>query len=77
MMRFLIGAAVIAASVFMIMKTDSMIRMFGRSAWAEAKLGGGGTWAFYKILGVLGILLGFMIWADMWALPLDLLFGRG
>ena len=43
---------------FMIYRTIWFFRMFGRIAWAEDKLGGGGTRFFLKILGLLIIFLG-------------------
>ena len=43
---------------FMIYRTIWFFNLTGRIAWAEDKLGGGGTRVCYKILGLLIIFLG-------------------
>jgi hypothetical protein len=35
---------------------------FGHLQWAEAKLGPGGTLTFIRLVGIGGIVLGFMLW---------------
>lgn len=60
-MRYFVGILLITFGFFCIWKTEAFIRAFGRSSWAEEKLGYGGTWTFYKIIGVLSIILGFII----------------
>ncbi|MCW1930497.1 MAG: hypothetical protein KIH62_004245 [Candidatus Kerfeldbacteria bacterium] len=75
-MKYIIGLMIVAAGAFMVIKTDTMMRIFGRNSWAEAKLGGGGTWTFYKLIGVGAVILGFAVITDLWTAPLDLLFSR-
>lgn len=75
-MRYIIGLIIVVVGALLVIKTDDVIRMFGRSAWAEAKLGGGGSWTFYKGIGIIAIIFGFMVITNTWTYPLDLLFGR-
>lgn len=45
----------------MVLKTIWFLRFFGKIAWAERNLGlDGGTSLFYKLLGVLFILISLM-----------------
>lgn len=57
----------------MIWRTDLMIRWFGRIPWAEDKLGGGGTWLFHKILGIIIIIAAFLVMSGDATFALDLL----
>lgn len=76
-MKYVLGIVMIAAGFFMVWKTDWFIRMFGSNSWAEAKLGGGGTWTFYKLGGLLFILLAFLIMSGSIFSLLDFIFARG
>lgn len=75
-MRYVIGIIAIALGFIFIWKTDWFINSLGRVAWAEQKLGGGGTWLFYKILGVVVIIVAFMIMTGEMNRLLDLVFGN-
>lgn len=59
-MKYFIGIAVIALGIMMTIKSDSFVSAFGRSAWAEEHLGGGGTYTFYKLLGIAFVFLSLM-----------------
>ncbi len=52
-MKYILGLLVIVVGFFLVVKTGWFIQNFGHSAWAEEKLGGGGTRSMYKIIGVL------------------------
>ena len=46
----------------MIWKTESWFNFFGRIAFAEKYLGtGGGSRLFYKLIGLLGIVIGMLL----------------
>lgn len=61
-MRYIVGIIMIVIAVGMILKSEWLLEFFGRVAWAEQNLGGeGGTRIFYKLLGIAGIILAFMI----------------
>lgn len=55
-MKYFFGILVIAAGVFMVIKTEWFLENFGHSSWAEEKLGGGGTRLMYKIIGLVLII---------------------
>jgi hypothetical protein len=73
-MKYIVGLLIIAAGTFMVWRTDWMMKNFGRVAWAEQKLGNGGTWSFYKILGVGGIILALLIMTGTFTSILDFIF---
>lgn len=60
-MRYVIGLILIAIGIGMIWRTDVVMSIFGRSDWAEEKFGTGGTWSFYKLIGVCLIILAFLL----------------
>ncbi|MFA5947124.1 MAG: hypothetical protein WC813_03805 [Patescibacteria group bacterium] len=59
--RILIGIAVALAGCLIVWKTQIMLDSVGPIEWAERNLGGGGSRLFYKLLGVVIILIGFMV----------------
>lgn len=59
-MQFFIGLVALAVGISMVIKTDKYIEFLGRNDWAEQKLGQGGTWLFYKLIGVVICLLGIL-----------------
>jgi len=59
--RIILGLIVALVGFLMIYKTRTFQGITGRIAWAEDKLGGGGTYTFLKILGLLVIFLGIFI----------------
>lgn len=59
-MKYFIGIAAIAVGVVMVIKTAWFVENFGRSEWAEQHLGGGGTYTFYKLLGITIIFISMM-----------------
>lgn len=59
-MKFLVLLILIAIGSLFILKTEAIERATGKIGWAERHLGGAGTNAFYKLLGVGLIILGFM-----------------
>ena len=72
--RIIIGVIILAVGTLMVIKTEGFLKTFGRVAWAEAKLGGGSR-LFYKLLGMLGILIGFLVVTNMWQTPIIWVFG--
>jgi len=76
--KYIVGLVLIVIGGFLIIKTESLISMFGRIAWAEAKLGAeGGTRIFYKLVGMGAIVLAFMIMSGKIFGLLDWIFNRG
>lgn len=65
-MRVFLGLILSAGGVFMVVKTRVFLDFFGTVEWAEAKLGGGGSNLFYKLLGIVFILIGFILVFNLW-----------
>jgi len=59
--RILIGIAVSIGGFIIVWKTQIMLDTVGPIEWAERNLGGGGSRLFYKLLGTLIIVIGFMV----------------
>ncbi len=61
-MRYFIGLIMVAFGYLMVSKATFIAENFGAIAWAEKHLGTeGGSRIFYKILGIILILLGFSV----------------
>ncbi|MFW0862669.1 MAG: hypothetical protein ACKKL6_03730 [Candidatus Komeilibacteria bacterium] len=61
-MRFIIGLILIGVGFTMVWKTEGWFSFFGRIAFAEKYLGTeGGSRLFYKLIGILGILIGMLL----------------
>jgi hypothetical protein len=62
MIKFIIGIVGIAIGSLLVIKTEWFLRFFGRIEWAETHLGmDGGSSLFYKLLGILCIIISFML----------------
>ncbi len=57
-MKYFVGLLAIAVGVFMVLKTEWVLQMFGRSDWAEQHFGG--SRFFYKVLGIVFIFVAMM-----------------
>lgn len=62
--QILIGLIIAAVGVFFVMRTRDIADFFGPVEWAEQHLGG--TTMFYKLLGVVVCLIGFIIATNLW-----------
>ena len=61
-MRFVWGIIIFLVGLLFIVKTDTIQRINGRVVWAERHLGtSGGTRLFYKLIGLLLIIISFML----------------
>lgn len=59
-MKYFFGILAIIIGCFLVIKTEWFIENFGRSDWAEDKLGSGGSHLFYKLIGVVFIILSIL-----------------
>ena len=71
--QILIGIAIVGVGVFFVMKTPIVLDFFGGVPWAEEHLGG--SRLFYKLLGIVFIILGFIVATDMWDALLNATLG--
>jgi len=73
--RILIGIVLVAIGFIIVWKTRKFIETFGSIAWADAKLGGGGTSIMYKTIGIILIFVGFMYATNLWTAFLEATVG--
>jgi hypothetical protein len=64
--RILIGVCIMGAGCFLVIKTMRILDFFGPIPWAEEKLGGGGSYLLYKIVGVIICVIGIIVAANLW-----------
>lgn len=64
--RIIVGLVGIVVGSIMVVKSEWFLSFFGRIDWAEIHLGGeGGTRVFYKLLGLLTIIVSLLIMTGM------------
>ena len=61
MFRIIGGIILILLGLPFVLKTGWFMQNFGTVAWAEQKLGGGGSWLFYKLIGIAISLVGILM----------------
>ncbi|MEI7512135.1 MAG: hypothetical protein WCK01_01605 [Candidatus Uhrbacteria bacterium] len=74
-LRILLGAAIVAGGVAFVIKTSDIEGFLGPVPFAEKYMGGGGTRLFYKLLGIVFCLLGFLVMTNMWTAFLQATLG--
>ena len=75
-MKYFIGVFVILVGSLVVIRTDWFVANFGHSDWAEAKIGSGGTYLLYKVLGIIFIILSLMGMTGMLGEVIFSVFGR-
>ncbi|MFA5413738.1 MAG: hypothetical protein WC348_04355 [Patescibacteria group bacterium] len=64
--RIIVGIVGIVIGSIMVIRSEWLLSFFGRINWAEIHLGSeGGTRVFYKLLGILAIIISLMIMTGM------------
>lgn len=74
-LRILIGSVLVALGVYFVWKTRDVEGFFGGVPFAEKYLGSGGTIIFYKTLGIIVILVGFLWATNLWGAFLQATLG--
>lgn len=65
-MRYFIGIFIVLIGSLLILKTEWFLENFGSIGWAEANLGtSGGSRLMYKLIGLIGIFIGFLLITNM------------
>jgi hypothetical protein len=72
--HLLIGIALAAVGVAFVMRTRDILDFFGPIDWAEQHLGGSSM--FYKLLGIVLCLIGFIVATDLWDAFLNATIGQ-
>jgi len=61
-MFIVIGALIIAAGIFLVVKTDWFLSNFGPITWFESKLSSdGGSRLGYKLIGIIFLIIGIIV----------------
>ncbi len=63
-MKYLVAAALIAFGFYVVRHSFDMVKLFGKADWAEKYLGYSGSYAMWKILGILAIITAFYVVKD-------------
>lgn len=69
--RILLGLGIIVIGYFMCAKTNIFLDLLGPVQWAERTFVSGGSRLFYKLLGIVVILVGFIVITNLY----DILVG--
>jgi hypothetical protein len=64
-MVYVFGFIGIVVGALMVIKTETLVSNFGRSGWAEDHIGPGGSYLFYKLLGIGLVALSLMMMTGM------------
>jgi hypothetical protein len=64
--RILLGLGIIVVGYLMALKTNWFLDILGPVEWAERHIVGGGTRTFYKLLGMLIIIIGIIVVTDLY-----------
>ncbi len=59
--RIIGGIVLFLLGLPFVINTKWFMENFGSNAWAEAKLGAGGSWLFYKLIGIGLSLIGILL----------------
>lgn len=58
----IVGIILVIAGTLSVLFSQKIYESFGHIAWAEDKLGSGGSLTFIRLVGVAVIIFGFMLW---------------
>ena len=64
-LRILIGVGICVVGYLLAAKTQWWLDILGPVAWAERTFASGGSRTFYKLLGTLIIVIGFIVITDL------------
>lgn len=75
-MHFIVGIIITLVGYSLVAKTEAYLSNFGRIEFFERKLGvEGGSRLGYKLIGLLGIFIGVMVFFNMWGGIMSWLLG--
>lgn len=73
--HLLLGIAIAGLGTAIVIRTRDFVDFFGYSDWAEQKLGGGGTFLLYKVVGIFFCFIGIMLATNLWGWFLQITLG--
>ena len=59
-MKWILSLLMLGTGVLLVWKTSPIVNSVGRFAWAERHLGATGTYTFYKLVGVVLIVIAML-----------------
>lgn len=65
-LRIILGLGICVVGFFMAYKTNWWLDILGPVDWAERTFVSGGSRTFYKLLGILVILIGFIVLTNLY-----------
>lgn len=65
-MRILGGAFAVAVGLFFLFKSEMMLDFLGTFDSIDSRLGPNGTRLFYKLLGTIVVIIGFLVMTNLW-----------
>lgn len=74
-LRVLVGLGITTVGAFIVIRTRAFADFFGSIEWAEAKLGGGGTYLLYKVIGIIAAFIGIIVATNLWDWFLEVTLG--
>lgn len=74
-LRILVGLGITTVGAFIVIRTRTFADFFGMIEWAEAKLGGGGTYLLYKVIGIIAAFIGIVVTTNLWDWFLEVTLG--
>lgn len=63
--RIPLGLVIMVIGFLFVAKTQVLLNWFGPSSFAEEKMGPGGSWLYYKIVGIIIAFVGVFIATDI------------
>ena len=60
-MKYLVSLIMAGLGILIVAKTFAIVRLVGKNDWAEQKLGSGGTYTAWKIIGVIVIIASYYV----------------
>jgi len=77
MARIIIGLIVVALGAIIVLKSEWLYQNVGAIGWAEQHLHTeGGSRLIYKLIGIIGIIIGFLITTNLISKVLLFIFGK-
>ncbi len=64
--RIIVGVLIDLVGLFFIFRSETLLDFLGPIDMIDAKLGGGGTRLFYKIVGTVIVIAGFLYMTNLW-----------
>jgi hypothetical protein len=76
-MNYIIGAVLVVVGALLVIKSEWFLQNFGTVSWAEQHLGvNGGSRLFYKLIGLLIVIIGFMLITNLFGAFLQGTIGK-